>query len=477
VLSFHLWKIDQAFSSADGKVQFIELHDPANGEDLTSGRTIKSNEHTFTFPTNLSTSATADKHFLIGTTSYAALPGAVQPDYIVPDNFFNPSGDALNYADVDSFSFAAGQLPTDGVHAMFRDAASGALSTGANSETNLAGQTASITVSAAPHANLAPTLDTIGNPAPILPDSGQQTVHLTGIGAGAGETQNLTITAVSDNPSLVPNPAVAYTSPNSTGVLTYAPVAGAKGTATITVTVKDDGGTANGGRDTTTRTFRVVVGLTPEQVYAEHLVADVLGRAPSNADIQRFSGELSSGASRSAVAASVWNSAEHLKSLVEAMYQQLLGRAADDAALSFWTQKLSASGDESELAAGIAASDEYFARAGGDNSRFVAALYHDLLGRTGEATGLAFWQGLLGRNESRASVAKGFAGSHEFHGLLVDDPAALVARLPGLYQNYFRRPADAAGRSFFVGQLDAGASDQAVALEILASDEYFNRSA
>ena len=477
-MTFHLWQIDQAFSSADGKVQFIELHDPSNGEDLLTNHFIKSNEHSFTFPSNLSTDATANKHFLIGTASYAALSGAAAPDYVVPDNFFNPAGDTFNYADVDTFSFTAGQLPTDGVKSLFRDVSSGALSTATNSETNLAGQTASITASStpAPHVNLAPTINPIADPAPIPPNSGQQTVNLSGISAGAGETQNLTVSAVSDNPSLIPNPTVSYTSPNATGSLTYTPAPGAQGTATITVTVKDDGGTADGGHDTATATFHVAVGLTRQQVFAQHLIADVLNRSATDAEVRQLSGQLTGGASRADVARSVLNSPEHLHDLVGSLYEQLLGRAADDAGLNFWTQRL-AGGDESAAAAGIAASDEFFSRAGGDNGSFVNALYHALLGRSGEPGGIAFWEGMLAQGSSRGAVAQGFAASHEFHGLFVDDPQAIVANLAGWYQNYSHRPADDAGRGFFVSQLDAGAAAETVALEFLASDEYFNRSA
>ncbi len=136
--------MDEVFSSADGKAQFIELQDPANGEDHLAGHFISSNEKTFTFPTNLPTTATANQHLLLGTASYAALPGAVQPDYILPDNFFNPAGDSLDYADVDAFSFTAGQVPTDGVNALLRNVTTFALSTGPNTETNLAGQTGSV---------------------------------------------------------------------------------------------------------------------------------------------------------------------------------------------------------------------------------------------------------------------------------------------------------------------------------------------
>jgi Bacterial Ig domain len=107
--------------------------------------------------------------------------------------------------------------------------------------------------------NDAPTLNTIGNPAAILEDAGQQTVNLSGIAAGPLETQVLAVTATSSNPALIPNPTVSYTSANATGSLAYTPVANQSGSAVISVTVQDDGGTANSGVDTTTRTFTVTV--------------------------------------------------------------------------------------------------------------------------------------------------------------------------------------------------------------------------
>jgi hypothetical protein len=125
----------------------------------------------------------------------------------------------------------------------------------ANGGVDTVTQTFTVTVI---HVNQPPTLDVIPD-ATILEDAGTQTVNLNRVSAGGGETQNITITATSDNPALVPNPTVTYTSPNGSGTLTYTPVANAFGTATITVTVKDDGGTANGGVDTLVRTFTVTV--------------------------------------------------------------------------------------------------------------------------------------------------------------------------------------------------------------------------
>jgi subtilisin-like proprotein convertase family protein len=113
--------------------------------------------------------------------------------------------------------------------------------------------------------NDAPTLDTIADPATIAEDSGAQTLNLSGISPGGGETQVLTVTASSSNTGLIPSPTVSYTSPNATGSLSYTPVANQTGTATITVSVSDDGGTANSGVNTILRMFTVSVGAVADR--------------------------------------------------------------------------------------------------------------------------------------------------------------------------------------------------------------------
>ena len=60
-----------------------------------------------------------------------------------------------------------------------------------------------------------PTLNFIPNPNPLGVNAGQQTIKLAGISPGQGDAgQALTITATSNNPSLIPNPTVSYTSPS-----------------------------------------------------------------------------------------------------------------------------------------------------------------------------------------------------------------------------------------------------------------------
>src|SRR5207244_5864460 len=64
---------------------------------------------------------------------------------------------------------------------------------------------------------------------------------------------------LSSNPEVIPNPIVSYSSPSSTGSLSFAPVAGTNGTAVITVTVNDGQSQSN----TFSRNFTVTVNDKP----------------------------------------------------------------------------------------------------------------------------------------------------------------------------------------------------------------------
>ncbi len=88
--------------------------------------------------------------------------------------------------------------------------------------------------------NDTPTLDAIAD-VTIDEDSGQQIVNFSGVDAGGGESQPLRVTAFSSNPNLVADPAVSYTSPDTGGSISFAPLLNQFGTSTITVTVEDGG--------------------------------------------------------------------------------------------------------------------------------------------------------------------------------------------------------------------------------------------
>jgi hypothetical protein len=90
-------------------------------------------------------------------------------------------------------------------------------------------------------------------------DAGAQTVvgWATAISPGPNESgQTVSFTVTNDNNGLFSSqPAVS-----ATGTLTYTPVANASGSATVSVVIKDNGGTANGGVDTSAaQTFTTTV--------------------------------------------------------------------------------------------------------------------------------------------------------------------------------------------------------------------------
>jgi RHS repeat-associated protein len=117
-------------------------------------------------------------------------------------------------------------------------------------------QTFTITVTAV---NDAPSF-TAGSNQAVLEDSGAQTVTAWASAISAGpaneSAQSVSFLVSSDNAALFSvAPAIA-----SNGTLTFTPAPDANGIATVTVRVHDDGGTANGGVDTSaSQTFTITV--------------------------------------------------------------------------------------------------------------------------------------------------------------------------------------------------------------------------
>lgn len=86
-----------------------------------------------------------------------------------------------------------------------------------------------------------PTLDALTTPVYWCGDPGAQVVNLTGIGDGDGGVQTLVVTVDTSSHANIPVPSVSYTSPATTGSITYTPTAGMDTTVNISVTVTDNG--------------------------------------------------------------------------------------------------------------------------------------------------------------------------------------------------------------------------------------------
>ena len=123
--AFHLFRIDQVYSNADGTVQYVVMREStgSNGENLWQGNflttTGPAGMQNIQFPSNLPSSNTASKSVLIATSGFAAL-NLVTPDYTIPAGFIPIGGGTLSYASgVDSIALPA--LPTDGATAIDRN--------------------------------------------------------------------------------------------------------------------------------------------------------------------------------------------------------------------------------------------------------------------------------------------------------------------------------------------------------------------
>lgn len=114
-----------------------------------------------------------------------------------------------------------------------------------------------------------PTLDPLPN-LNLTTSPGAINIPLTGITSGASnENQSLLVSASTTNPGLFLNqPSVNYTSPNTTGTLSFRPSNNSSGAATISVTVTDGGG----GNAVVVRSFVLTVRTTANSLPAISII-------------------------------------------------------------------------------------------------------------------------------------------------------------------------------------------------------------
>ena len=141
--SFHHWKINEIYSSADGKVQFIEITCAETGENAVRGQRLYSSQgsrtNIFTFPSD-PVGNTFNKKLLLATTGFISQPGAVTPNYTFPTNFLFLGNGRVNFANVDALNYAS--LPSDGRRSLVRSGSQFVLTT--NSPQNFLGHIGSL---------------------------------------------------------------------------------------------------------------------------------------------------------------------------------------------------------------------------------------------------------------------------------------------------------------------------------------------
>jgi hypothetical protein len=269
-----------------------------------------------------------------------------------------------------------------------------------------------------------------------------------------------------------------------TGAVTYTPVFGFAGTDAFTYTIADThGAVSNPATDSVTvsssgfgQNSGIVLLPTPpppsshgssdaDMAFVGAVYGNVLGHPAAAAGLSSWVGLLQKGVSRSAVAQGIWESAEHRGLEVTSYYKNFLDRAPDAGGLAFWVKMFEAGAGEQQVALSFVTSPE-FQSLHPTSDALVSALYGEVLGRTADSAGLAFWKAALDSGTaSRTQVALRIANSGE----------ALKDIVDAFYGAYEKRTADRAGEAGWLVALQGGkATLEAVAAGFLASPEYGN---
>lgn len=96
------------------------------------------------------------------------------------------------------------------------------------------------------------------------------------------------------------------------------------------------------------------------------------------------------------------------------LYQTVFERSADAGGRAYWLDQIRRGLTLESAGVEFYRSAEYFQRSGGTNASWIGALYRDLLGRSADGGGVAYWVGQLERGgQPRSAVAANFYRSSE----------------------------------------------------------------
>jgi hypothetical protein len=190
---------------------------------------------------------------------------------------------------------------------------------------------------------------------------------------------------------------------------------------------------------------------------------DLLAHAPDAGGLAFWGSLLDQGAGRFEVVQGIENGYEFRARQVQGWFAKLLDRPAEPAAVNLGVAFLAAGGTMEQLEATILGSPEYFLQHGqGSTTGFLAAAYHDVLGRAMDPSGAQAFSQAMAAGATPAGVAA----------ILVNSLEARIDQVQGLYLRYFGRPADAGGLNFFVNALYHQADQDLIVANLLASTEY-----
>ncbi|MGH1503721.1 MAG: DUF4214 domain-containing protein [Acidimicrobiales bacterium] len=206
------------------------------------------------------------------------------------------------------------------------------------------------------------------------------------------------------------------------------------------------------------------LGETDDSKYVAAVLELFLGRSPSLRELDELAWDIDY-RSRAQVVDELANSPEWAGVILDDIYLDVLGRTPDASGQAYWLDRLQNGMRTQELGAEFYASPEYVAAAGSTDA-WLTEIYDALLHRRPDAQGLAYWRARLAEGTTPIEVTTGFYNS-------IESRSDRVARL---YDRVLGRAPDAEGLAFWAERLLVTDDDIALARNLAISGEFYDRS-
>ena len=209
------------------------------------------------------------------------------------------------------------------------------------------------------------------------------------------------------------------------------------------------------------------------RLFAMQQYRDFLGREGDAGGITSWTNYVVGGGVRAAVTEGFFGSSEFqgTGSPVVRLYFAYFLRIPDYAGLTFWMNYFRTGHSLIEISNAFAGSQEFVDRYGAlTNSAFVDLVYQNVLGRPADAGGKTFWLGQLNGGMTRGEMMTGFSESAEFQSTSFSEVYVTM-----MYVGMLKRAPDSGGFNFWTGYIGAGNSGQALINGFLVAPEYRNR--
>ena len=203
--------------------------------------------------------------------------------------------------------------------------------------------------------------------------------------------------------------------------------------------------------------------VTQINSYMVALYGTVLDRPIDSGGLSYWTAQINAGLSRTAVAQAIWQSPEHLAIEVQSAYSTYLTRTPVASEQNYWVGRMQGGMTEDQFTNAIVSSPEYLSRQA-SNQAFLAMVYTNLLGRSLDVESEVSWESALANGLTRASLVQQVLGSSEFAQNAVEQ----------IYADILHRSADAPGLAYWQRELSQQlTSTDAMAITFLGSDEYY----